>query len=283
MPRVFLLALLCTPGLLPAQERVDRRFAVDPDASIRITVPVGTVRVIGWDRDTVWTTGDIPRGGGRWYGGGSGRAAKLGVDRPENDDGPGATLEVRVPTGARIWVKTVSASIEVEAVRGEMDLLSVTGDIRVRGSPQVVTAESLDGAITAEGGSVLRLRSGGGPIVVRAPGGDITAVSVGGAVDVSADRLVRGRLESVTGAVTFTGNLGSGGRLDAETHGADVLLRLAGPVHAEFLLASVGGTVVNRLDGKPVVTKGKAASFTVGSGGAQITARTFKGTVTLSR
>jgi hypothetical protein len=283
MPRVFLLALLCTPGLLAAQERVDRRFAVDPDASIRITVPVGTVRVIGWDRDTVWTTGDIPRGGGRWYSAGGGRAAKLGVDRQDNDVGPGATLEVRVPAGARIWVKTVSASIEVDAVRGEMDLLSVTGAITVRGSPQVVTAESLDGAITAEGGSVLRLRTGGGPIVVRASGGDITAVSVGGAVDVSADRLVRGRLESVTGAVTFTGNLGSGGRLDAETHGADVLLRLAGPVHAEFLLASVGGTVVNRLDGKPVVTKGKAASFTVGTGGAQVTARTFKGTVTLSR
>lgn len=280
----ILFALLCLPALLPAQERIDRRFPVDADASIRIMVPVGSVRVIGWNRDTVWARGEIPRGGGTWYGGGAGRAVKMGVDRPETDAGPGATLEVHVPSGARIWIKTVSATVRVEGVTGEMDLLSVTGAIEVHGSPAVVTAETLDGTITTDGGAgVQRLRTGGGRIAVRATGGDVTAVTVGGAVDAAVVRLARGRLESVTGPITFAGNLQPGGRLDAETHGADVLLRFEGPVHAEFLLASVAGSVINRLDGKPMTVKGRPVTLAAGTGGAQVTARTFKGTITLTR
>ena len=73
------------------------------------------------------------------------------------------------------------------------------------------------------------------------PGGDITASSVGGSIDVTSDKLERARLESVTGAVRFTGNIIRGGALEAETHSADVELRFLGGLDAEVTMVSVAG------------------------------------------
>jgi hypothetical protein len=107
---------------------------------------------------------------------------------------------------------------------------------------------------------------------------------VGGTVDVTSDRLERARLESVTGAVRFTGNITPGGALEAETHSADVVLRFLGDLDAEVSLASVGGMVFNKLSPKgSTPPKGKPVVFWSGEGGARVTARSFKGNVTISR
>lgn len=285
MMRLALLGLLL-PGALSAQQKVTGGFQLDADGSLRITIPAGTVRLIAWDRDSVAVTGTIAPGGGTYYGGGRGRAGKLGIEaRDMSGTGPGADIEIRVPAGARLWVKTVSASVNVEGARGEVDCISVGGSIRIDGNPRVLNAETMDGIVTVENaGGVMRIRTGGGNIGVRGPGGDITASSVGGSIDVTTDRLERGRFESVTGAIRFGGNIARGGALEAETHSADVTLRFVGGLDAEVTLASVAGQAFNRLSEKgSAVPKGKTAVFIAGEGGAQVSARSFKGTVTISR
>jgi DUF4097 and DUF4098 domain-containing protein YvlB len=278
----LLLAGLLFPAAVTAQQRVDQRFAVDTDASLRITVPAGLVRVVGWDRDTVWASGTIPRGGGSWYGGGRGGAAKMGVDRAPGTPGTGATLEIRVPARARVWVKTETAEVEATGLVGEVDVASVTGAVTLRGTPAVATVETLEGDIRVETrDGILRLRAGGGRIAVKSTGGDVTAIAVRGAVDVEAERLGRGRLESVNGPVSFTGTLAPGAALEAETHGGDVQLRFTGPVDAELDLASAAGGVTNALGDKATELRGKALRLTVGNGGAQVTARSFKGGVAI--
>lgn len=286
--RPLLAGWLLVPGLLSAQEKVNRGFAVDGDAAIRIQMAAGELRIIGWDRDSVAVTGTIPPGGGTWYGGGRGRAAKLGVEaRDPSGAGPGATLEVRLPRGARLWIKTVTATVRTEGVTGEVDAVSVGGSLTVQGPSRVLSLETIDGAVTVDGlAGVVRARTGSGTLSIRGTSGDVTASSVGGVVDVSVDRLDRGRLESVTGQVRFTGNIGTGGALEAESHAADVILRFVGEVDAEFTLASVGGTVANRLGPKGASTstpKGKPVTFLVGEGGAQVSARSFKGAVIVTR
>ena len=279
--RVALLPLL-VPGVLAAQQKIDRRWPVDRDASIRIMSPAGQIQVIGWDGDTLAVTGVIPPGGGSFYGGGRGQAAKLGVDA--RADAPGSTLEVRVPKRARVWLKTISADVQVRGLEGEVDLTAVNGNLTVSGPGRVITAETIDGSIDVEDtDGVLRLRTGGGRITIRAKAGDVTATSVGGNVEATTPGLNRGRLESVTGAVTFTGNLAPGGALELESHSGSVDLHFKGDVNAEFDLTSVTGTVVNQLAGKSAVVKGKPYHFTIGTGGAQVTIRSFKGVVTVGR
>lgn len=283
----LLLALLLAPAPLLSQEKVVRGWSLDADASIRIHLAAGRLRITGWERDSLAVTGSISPGGGRFYGGGSGKGAKMGVDTQDwSGSGPASTLEVSVPRGSRLWVKTASAAVEVTGVVGEVDLTSVTGNLTVTGNPRVVTAETVDGIITADGAkAVLRLRAGGGNIAVRGGGGDITASTVGGAIDCTAERVERARLETVTGPILFTGNVAPGATLDAETHSADITLRLQGTVDAELMLASVGGVIYNRLTPKASgpLKSGKPVSFLLGNGGAVISARSFKGAVTVSR
>ena len=287
MRGLLLLGLLLAPAPLLSQEKVNRRWSLDADAAIRIHLAAGRLRITGWERDSMAVVGGIPAGGGRFYGGGSGKGAKLGVETQDwSGSGPGSTFEVNVPRGSRLWVKTASAAVEVSGVVGEVDLTSVTGNLTVTGNPRVLTAETVDGVVTADGAkAVLRLRAGGGSIVVRDGGGDITASTVGGAIDCAAERVERGRLETVTGPILFSGNVAPGATLETETHSADITLRLLGTVDAELMLASVGGVIYNRLTPKASgpLKSGKPVSFVLGSGGAQISARSFKGAVTVTR
>jgi hypothetical protein len=281
--RALPLLLLLAPAAW-AQERVDRRWAVDPDCSIRISSTVGVIRVSGWDRDTLAVTADIPKGAGGFYGGGKGKLAKLGVERSEYSRSPGATLVIRLPRQARVWIKTVSAEVEVTGLDGEVDVSAVSGSAHVSGSPRVLTVETLEGSVTAAlGRGVARLRTGAGPIRVQAAGGDVTAISVDGRVELESPRLARGRLESVGGAVRFTGNLEPGAGLEIETHSGDIELRFNGPVNAEFDLTAVAGAVRGDLVGKQAARKGKSVRFTVGDGGATVTARSFKATILVTR
>ncbi|HEX9894623.1 MAG TPA: hypothetical protein VGA78_11905 [Gemmatimonadales bacterium] len=285
MLRCVVIALLL-PGALAAQEKVNRGWSIDADASIRIHLAAGRLRITGWAHDSVAVTGGIPAGGGSFYGGGRAKGSKLGVETKDwSGSGPASTLEVSLPRAARLWVKTASASVEITGVEGEIDLTSVNGTLTVNGAPRVLTAETIDGSVIAEGGKgVQRLRTGGGSIVVRAGGGDITAATVGGSIDVAAERLERGRLETVTGPLSFSGNVALGGALEAETHSADITLRFVGPVDAELLLATIGGVIYNKLVPKGSAIKGgKPLSFMMGTGGAQVSARSFKGAITVSR
>jgi hypothetical protein len=285
--RRFALFALLFPLPLAAQEKLNRGWPVDADVAVRINLAAGQLRITAWERDSMAVTGTIPPGGGSFYGGGRGKGAKLGVDtRDQSGAGPGSNLEVSLPKGARLWVKTVSASVEVIGVEGEVDLISVSGGLTIHGAPRVLTAETIDGLVISEGArGVQRLRTGGGSITVRASEGDITATSVGGGVDAFVERLDRGRFESVTGPVLFAGAVAPGGSLEAETHSADVTLRLVGNVDAEFLLTSVGGVVYNKLipKGSGPLKGGKPLSFTIGTGAAQISARSFKGAVIVTR
>ncbi|HEX6051872.1 MAG TPA: hypothetical protein VFZ21_21535, partial [Gemmatimonadaceae bacterium] len=63
-----LIALAAVAGSARAQkpsdpgQRVDRRFAVASDASIRLMGGFSRLRVIGWDRDSLVITGTMARG-----------------------------------------------------------------------------------------------------------------------------------------------------------------------------------------------------------------------------
>lgn len=283
--RALLLAL-ALPATLAAQQKISTGFPLDADGSLRIQSPAGTVRIVAWDRDSVAVSGIIAPGGGSYYGGGRGRAGKLGVEaRDPAVPGPGAELEIRVPVRARLWVKTTAAGIIIEGVQGEVDCISVAGGIRVTGAPRVLSAETMDGVVTIEGaGGVMRVRTGSGGISVRGPGGDITASSVGGTIEVATDRLERARLESVTGAVRFTGSIVPGAALEAETHTGDVELHFPTGLDAEVTMVSVMGQAFNKLTPKgSVQPKGKTAVFVSGEGGAQVSARSFKGNVIVGR
>lgn len=280
------------PPTAPAKgtlHRLERGGLVTPDASVRLQGDFATLRVVGWDRDSVALTGTVPAGtrvdGG--VGGSPGtpsRGAKLYVELPPG--ARGGALELRVPARVRLWIKGVVADVEVRGVTGALDVNLVGGSIAVTGSPRELRAEAMDGTVTVDGAPEwLRVKTASGDVTVRGGTGQTTdgaLATVSGALRVAGGRWERLRLESVTGAVAFGGTLARAASLDVETHAGAVDLALGG-ASAEIDASSLTGTVTNALTAaRPVAGRdgrGQSLGFTLGDGSARVMVRSFKGAV----
>jgi len=281
-----LLAALMAPPLA-AQQKIDRRIPIAPDVAVRINNLEGTVRLVGWDHDSLAVRGSIPAGV-EFYFGGRDRLAKMGVERdPKAKPSGPVFLEIFVPRGARVWVRTNEGGIEAAGLTGELELISVGGTIKAACACRLVSAETIDGAVEVTGGAqTVRARTGSGQIVLMKLGtvSELTAITVSGPILVTGVAASTGRLETVSGNVTFNADVDRRGRFEVQTHGGDVELRLPADIEAEFDLHSLGGTVLFGLlakqgDVSKPISSGKPILRATGGGGAQITVRSFKGAI----
>jgi hypothetical protein len=270
---------------------VERRAAIASDASIRISGAISSLKVIGWDRDSLVVSGSVPKG---WVfdGGiasslvGLSRGAKFYVQSPSEAYSAGATLEIRVPNRARVWAKTGSAEIEVSGVTGGLDLNIVGGSVTVSNAPRELNIESMDGDVHVLGGaSWLRVKTATGNIDVRGGSEDAGLSSVSGTVRVADGRYERGKFETVTGDIVYQGDVGYKGTVDLSTHSGRVEIRLPPKPNVEFDGATVTGTIENRVtSSRPGVGRegrGMELGFSSGSGDTRMIVRSFKGNVEL--
>ena len=290
MPRTLVLSML---ALLPAlataagaQAPVERRVLAERDVSLRIFNLAGSVRLIGWDRDSVVVTGTLGKGA-RLSMGGTPSAMKLGLEGADDPElAPPAVLEVRVPRTARVWVKTSTAPVTVEGVRGGLDLYTVSGAIAVGGDPRELRAESMDGDVTVTGAPAwARLETATGAVTLRGGGADVGLTSVSGALVLTGGTVERARLETVTGAVTFGSAMVRGGSYDVETHGGRVELAVPAALGVELEASTLHGTIDGPVVGRDTRrgNDGRKFSLVTGDAGARITIRTFKGPIVLRR
>lgn len=282
----LVVSLLAGATTVQAQRKVERAFRVDADVAIRIHNLVGTTVVTGWDQDSIKAVASIPTKGGSLYGGGGGRVAKLGIDGQDLSlGGPGSILEVRVPRGARVWIKSAAASVTLSNLSGEVEVNSVTGSITLDGAPRVATIETIDGDLTITGSAtVVRARTGSGTVRVEGARGDLTVTTIQGRVTVVATELLAARIETVSGNVEVRAGIPPDGRLDIETHDGAVNLVLPSAVDARFDLSTVKGTIVTKFADGREQTRERTSRFSVGKKagagrGAGITIRTFSGSV----
>lgn len=278
--------LLCAQPLL-AQETIATGRAASRDAAIRIYSLTGSLRITTWDRDSVAVRGRVDRTAGRFYLGGTREALKLGVESPEGKEPQWtADLEIQVPAGARLWVKSAAADIDITTAGGTVEVTSVSGRVQLNGRAREASVETLDGncelALTAEMG---RARTASGTIVVRGIIQHLDASTVSGPLLVGMEgKVAQIRMETVSSEIAFKGDLVPEGHLSAETHGGDVELRLPASLGAQYHLVSYGKGFINEVVPPSQVRKGAQKgewNFRTGNGRAAIDVRTFKGTITL--
>ena len=284
---ILTLAFLVPVPSMQAQDAVNAGRAASHDAAIRIFVVTGSLRVTAWDRDSIAVKGRVDPGAGRFFLGGTRDAMKLGVEAPEGRDPSGtADLDVWLPGSARLWIKSAAADVEVTAGDGTIEVTGVSGRVRVAGTPRETSVETLDGNVElAFRGSVARVRTASGTIVVRGVIQDLDASTVSGPLLIGMEGdVARIRLETVSSEIAFKGGLTQDGRLEAETHGGDIELRLPPALGASYHLVSYGGGLKNELVPSGAVSQGPRKgeySLKTGDGRAVVDVRTFKGTVTL--
>jgi DUF4097 and DUF4098 domain-containing protein YvlB len=119
-------------------------------------------------------------------------------------------------------------------------------------------------------------------IVLRGAIGTFEVTSVTGQILAGlTGPVIRGRLESLSGDVSFKGPLVEDGRLEAQSHSGDIDLRLSPALGATYELDAYDGRIQDDLrPGGPRTLQG-SARFVIGDGRASIVARSFKGTIVL--
>jgi hypothetical protein len=285
-----LAALVALPVLaLPAQQKVLRGHSSSPTASIRLVATVGSVRVIGWDRDSVELSGSIPTAARLAFASGSPverpTGFKMYVEMPDEASGAENRLVLRVPKGARVWVKTGSATIDAADVTGGLDLNVVGGSITVKGSPRELRAESMDGNVVIEGSPQwMRVKTATGDITLQG-GQDVGASTISGSIRASGGEVERVKLEATSGAIMFSSALSRNASVELETHSGPIDLYLPYKASADVDAATITGAIDNQWTKKrPTVgSEKRGMTLTTSSGmeGARIQVRSFKGTVQL--
>lgn len=292
--RSLVLAVLLAPlSAASGQQKVDIHRAATPNVSVRLAGAFSSLRVIAWPNDSIALTGEI--GAGTRMDGGAGNVTgpvagmKFYVDAASDVSLAANRLELRVPRGARVWVKAGSADIDVSGVGGGLDLNIIGGSIRVSGKPRELIAESMDGRVTFTGWTdYARLKTATGDIVLEGGGEDLSLSSVSGSIQAANGErtLQRGRFESVTGSITFVGEPARGGDLRFDTHSGAIELRLPRPANIEIDAATITGRIENAwTKNQPIAGRegrGMELGVSSGMGGARVSIRSFKGNVRLA-
>ena len=282
--------LSATVGVpLHAQQKVNVGHAASPTVSLKLFAPVGKIHLVGWDRDSVEVTGVVPSSIQVGLSAGSpmekSKGMKMFIDAPSDLSGRDGELTMRVPRGARVWLKTGSADMDVTGVTGGVDLNVVGGSIVVHGSPKEVRAESMDGSVTIDGSPEwLRAKTATGDITLRG-GQDVGASTISGTIRASGGEVERAKLESTTGAIAFASALSHNASVELETHSGPIDVQLPYRGDAEVDAATITGAIDNQWTrARPVPGRegrGMTLATSSGIGGGRIVVRSFKGTVQL--
>lgn len=292
---VLLTMSLCSHVLQAQAPAVSRGWRAARTAAIKIHAPSGVLEVEGWARDSVAISGTLASGE-TLFGGGSLTGIKLGA---EGSASSGVTrLVVRVPSGARVVVRSGAANVTVRGVTGTVDVGSAAGDVDVTGALDAVTVESLSGSVrVAATSAIVRARTTAGRLDVTGRIGEAQLTSVSGRVTVSSDPIGSMRIETVDGGVEVRGRLAATGSLDVETFGGPVHLGFPVDQRAALDLRASSGEIAGRVTqgpdaGSPLdlrlaaVRNGPTSTLvrTIGKGtGAvpPVTVRTFRGRITV--
>lgn len=274
---------LAAQGPTPPMVKVTRGWPLDRDGLVKVFNAVGSVHVIGWDRDSIALTGSISKGA-RLFGGGNRRGVKMGIEGDQGVASPRAEFVLYVPAGAVVWVRGAATDIRVEGLTGGVDCGSVSGAVRILGDPRDLIAESMEGSVDIIGSpTVLRAKTSSGALSWTGRSSDATLGSVTGAIETLRGPMGRVRIETISGTVRLAGSLAADAAVVIESHSGDVELRLPpkAPARLELDAARIVGA-----PGKPMPAGGgkRSGPRTIAlnspsATAASVTVRTFKGEV----
>jgi DUF4097 and DUF4098 domain-containing protein YvlB len=261
-----------------------RARALDATAAVKVFNPAGSIRLVGWDRDSIVVRGRVARGA-HFFFGGSSAGVKLGVEDPiAGGDSPPSDLVIYLPRRSQMSIKSASANIAGTDVSGWF--YSVSGSIQLMGSATSVEAETMNGNIDlAVAVPWMRARTGDGTLTLRGAAEEVDLSTIAGTLNVLSTSVRRGRFASVTGDIRVLGAPPDDALIELSNHEGAVDLRLPRSASGVFDLSTISGTIENGFtEARPAATsttRNRSLRVQLGGGGAHVTVRTFKGPIRL--
>ena len=267
-----------------AQRTVNEMRPLSPTGGVTVSNIEGSVKVIGWSNAQVEITGTLGADVEELEITGDESELRIDVKAPKHPEWLETDLVLRIPVAASIEVETVSATVEVESLTGSVDLESVSGWVKTSGRPSELSVETVSGDITvAESAPRTDLASVSGSIKVDLATGRLDAESVSGAIRVENGSLESASFETVSGDISYAGDIVGRGSYDFESMSGGVTVLVPSGVSAQFDITTFSGSIDNDIgpeaERASKYTPEKELSFSTGSGGARVSIESFSGSI----
>ena len=284
---VIAVLMLVAPGW--AAQKVDESKPVGPGVEVDIEVLSGTVTVEVGPSGVVEVSGTLGDGVESLDFDVDEDGAYIEVEYDEEYHGRqqvDTDLTIRVPSGVMLSVETVSASVSVLGITGEIDIETVSGNVDVAGRSAGLDVETVSGNISIESAPPESdVASVSGLIEIRAAGGLIDVENVSGNIVIYGGNINGGDLESVAGDITCHATPRPGNDLDIQTMDGTITLVVDASLVADFDISTFSGSIKNQLGPEPErtskYTPGLELSFNTGTGGPSISMESFSGSIEL--
>ena len=215
-----------------------------------------------------------PSGGGSWFGWGG----KGGQGEP-------SVIEVSVPAGAGVKVDSVSANVDITGVAGRtLAVDTVSGNVVVRAArPGEARIDTVSGDVELDlqTGSIAVDSVSGDVRITGKVSGTVDIGTVSGDADLSAGRLQRLAVSSVSGDARVKAALAPGGRITTDSVSGGLTLSLARDTSARLRVETFSGDISSPVGA--VKTEqygpGKTLDTRLGTGSGEIRLESFSGDV----
>jgi DUF4097 and DUF4098 domain-containing protein YvlB len=271
-------------------EEVSKTLPADARGEVEIVNVAGMVEVSGWDRAEVKVDADLGSNVQRLDFRNDGQRTLIKVVLPRGSSSSGSSdLRIKVPQGSGLIINTVSAEQVIKGVHGSQRLQAVSGGIDTEFGPGDLELKTVSGDVRAQGDGkgLVRATTVSGDLQISKGGPEVDLNTVSGDMTVSLDRLDRGRIKTTNGDLNLTAALGDDARVDAEAINGDLQFTLRGQVNAEFDIETFNGDIDNCFGPKPTRSReygpGNELRFTEGKGDARVRVKTLNGGVTICK
>ena len=269
-------------------QNLDETHDLASDGHVLVENLAGSVEVTVWDKTEIEIKGELGDDVEEVQISATGNGIQIRVKNKQNVRNiDGTDLYLRVPLAASIEVETVSADIDMDGNAGESILLNtVSGDVEAQASPQRLEIQSVSGEVEFVG-SISRssVETVSGDISLSGMHGEIEISTVSGDVSLIAEKVDRGRFESVSGDMKLDLAINDNGRLASESMSGDLVLRLPAAQQAGFEVQTYSGDIRSDFGESARVSRGpgSALKYREGNNGALIRLESFSGDIQIRR
>ncbi|MBV8782636.1 MAG: DUF4097 family beta strand repeat protein [Gammaproteobacteria bacterium] len=285
--RLTLAALLLATATAQADTRFDKTVPADAAGIVDVSNTAGRVEVVGTDRNQVVVRGELGAGVERIDVTSEPGHTTIKVILPHHSEHDGdANLHLEVPKGSELHVASVSADQRINGVNGVQRLNAVSGEVITEIAGADLDLKTVSGDVRIKGhGQPARLHVStvSGDVHLEHGAGELEATSVSGTLVVGLDtaRSVHGRTTS--GDFHFEGRLGRGASFDVASVSGDLNVRAPGEAGYAFEASSFSGDISDCFNVHPDKDSvvGREISGQRGEGGGHVRLKTMSGDIQL--
>ncbi|MCP4047479.1 MAG: DUF4097 domain-containing protein [Gammaproteobacteria bacterium] len=283
--RITVASLILASACAFAGQSVDESWNIDADASVSIENLAGKIVIEGWNRNEARLTGELGDSVEELEISASDSSLRINVANRNSRNIDNTELKLMVPEGVSIDASAVSADIDVSGMDNEkLTASSVSGDVAVDVTSQRVSIESVSGDVEFRGRTTrISAESVSGDLELSGISGEISVSAVSGDMELHSGLIDSGKLETVSGDITLTGELSGNSRLTVESMSGDVHIGLPADQSGLFKAESFSGRITTDFGSVDHAKHGPGSHLkhVAGDSGAEIRVESFSGNIKL--